>query len=306
MEFANLSAEARETMRIARESDSGAIMRLLQRAAYTHYHIDWRLPSDWLGTDGFVVKDGVRDEEEPKWRLWAPASTLEGCLAVAADPHPAAWVRVAAVSERSRADLTLATMLAGVLPFLQETAVSELAWLAVQEWPDAWLKDLGFARYSQIESYTKQNLNDVVAIPVPANLTFRPAETRDLSTLAAIEAAAFAPLWRHSADAFRFAKGQAFSFDVAELDNQVIGFQLSTRNNYSTAHLARMTLHPSVQKQGIGSALLTYMLLNFKKRGITAVSLNTQVDNKAAQHLYKKFGFRATGERFPIWRLPIS
>lgn len=306
MEFANLSAEAQATVRIAREKDSGAIMRLLQRAAYTHYHIDWRLPGDWIGTDGFVVKEERLDEAEQKWRIWAQASTLQGCLAVAADPQPAAWVRVAAIARQERAELTLATMLAAAIPFLRRTAVSELGWLAVQEWPDPWLKALGFSRISQIESYTKRGLSDIEPSLTPSNLHFRSVEAKDLVTLAAIEKAAYAPLWRHSAEAFSFAKGQAFSFDVVELDDRVIGFQLSTRNNYTSAHLARMTLHPDVQRQGIGSALLTYMLANFKKRGVTSVSLNTQVDNKAAQGLYKKFGFHPTGEHFPIWRLPIN
>ena len=168
------------------------------------------------------------------------------------------------------------------------------------------LQELGFSRISQIESYTIRDLDGIEVKPLPPNLHFRPVAAKDLTTLAAIEEAAFAPLWRHSAEAFNYAKGQAFSFDVAELDGQVVGFQLSTRNNYNSAHLARMTLHPSIQRQGIGAALLTHMLTNFKKRGITSVSLNTQLGNTAAQSLYKKFGFRATGERFPIWRLPIQ
>lgn len=303
MDLANLSAEAAELVRVATKEDLGAIMRLLQRAVYTHYHVDWRLPADWIGNEGFVV---YVDKERGggRWSSWGSGG-LAGCLAVAADPPPAAWVRVAAIAGRERPELMLATMLAAVLPGLQETAVSQLAWLAVDEWPDAWLAPLGFHRISQLETYTKRQMTiPQVAVPM-ARLHFRAAQRADLDTLAQIEVAAFAPLWRHSSQALAQAFNQAFSFDVVEVEDRIVGFQLSTRSGYNGAHLARMAVCPEWQGQGIGSALLTHTLDGYQKQRVRHVSLNTQVENVASTRLYKKFGFQPDGERLPIWCLDI-
>lgn len=303
MELANLSVEAAELVRVAKKEDAGTIMRLLQQAAYTHYHVDWRLPADWIGDEGFVVyleKEG----QARRWGSWGNGG-LAGCLAVAADPPPAAWVRVASIATRERPELVLATMLAAVLPGLQKTAVSQLAWLAVEEWPDNWLAPLGFYRISQLETYIKRQMSIPSVAPSLHPLTFRPAQLDDLATLADIEAAAYAPLWRHSSQALAHAFSQAFSFDVIEVDGRIIGFQLSTRSGYNGAHLARMTIRPEWQQQGVGSALLTQTLQQYQTHGIRHVSLNTQVENIASQRLYKKFGFQANGERLPIWCLDI-
>lgn len=303
MELANLSVEAAELVRVAKKEDAGTIMRLLQQAAYTHYHVDWRLPADWIGDEGFVVyleKEG----QARRWGSWGNGG-LAGCLAVAADPPPAAWVRVASIATRERPELVLATMLAAVLPGLQKTAVSQLAWLAVEEWPDNWLAPLGFYRISQLETYIKRQMSIPSVAPSLHPLTFRPAQLDDLATLADIEAAAYAPLWRHSSQALAHAFSQAFSFDVIEVDGRIIGFQLSTRSGYNGAHLARMTIRPEWQQQGVGSALLTHTLQQYQTHGIRHVSLNTQVENIASQRLYKKFGFQANGERLPIWCLDI-
>ncbi len=306
MEFANVWQENAyiSQVRMAEKRDSGAITRLLRRVPLMHIHADWRLPAEWLGSPGFVVLP-ERDYDDgngrsPTNNFLLPQTGLLGCLAATADPPPTAWVRVAAVSE-SR-DM-LAAMVARVAAYLQETAVTELCWLATRAWPDTWLPDLGFFQANAIETYLKDDvwLPEGTAVP---HLKFRPAKLTDMAALEKIETAAFEPMWRHSAETFALASQQALCFDVAEMNGEIVAFQLSTRTN-SGAHLVRLTVDPRVQRQGVGSAVLAHAIQTYHHHGLRQVSLNTQLDNISSQFLYRKFGFHATGQRFPVWLLPI-
>jgi ribosomal protein S18 acetylase RimI-like enzyme len=304
MEFANVWQKNAyiSQVRMAEKGDSRAITRLLRRVPFMHIHADWRLPAEWLGSPGFVVLP-ERDYDGGDGRYSAnkflpPQTGLLGCLAVTADPPPAAWVRVAAVSESRE---MLAAMLARVVDNLRETAVTELCWLATRSWPNAWLPDLGFFQANTIETYLKDDvwLPEETAV---SSLAIRPAVINDMAVLEKIETAAFEPMWRHSAETFALASRQALCFDVAEIEGKIVGFQLSSRTDVG-AHLVRLTVDPQVQRQGIGSALLAHAFQTYHRRGLRQVSLNTQLDNISSQILYRKFGFHPTGQRFPVWSL---
>jgi [ribosomal protein S18]-alanine N-acetyltransferase len=306
MEFANVWQKNAyiSQVRVAEKGDSGAITRLLRRVPFMHIHADWRLPAEWLGSPGFVVLP-ERDYEgsngrSPTNNFLLPQSGLLGCLAATADPPPTAWVRVAAVGD-SR-DM-LAAMVARVAANLKETAVTELCWLATRAWPDTWLPELGFFQANAIETYWKDDgwLPEGTAVP---HLNIRPAELTDMAALEKMETAAFEPMWRYSAETLALASRQALCFDVAEINGQIVAFQLSSRTD-SGAHLVRLTVDPQVQRQGIGSAMLTHAVQTYHRHGLRQVSLNTQLDNISSQVLYRKFGFHATGQRFPVWLLPL-
>lgn len=305
MEIANLWAQTAAVttpIRVATRADAAAITDLLRHAPYSHIHVDWHYPVDWLGSPGFVVQEDPQTATpDPPLtsRLFSTRARLLACLAVAADPPPAAWVRLAALEEVLDPVGTLAAMLAEVVAYLRETAVTELAWMPIEDWPAAWLHELGFHTVNEIETYVKNAMTVPPVREVPG-LVIRPVDAADLSTLAQIEAEAFVPLWRHSKVGLTLARRQAFSFDVAELNGQIVGFQFSTHGR-SGAHLARMTVAPAFQGSGIGSALLAHTIRHYQRRGLRQVTLNTQVDNLPSQRLYKRFGFHTNGERFPVW-----
>lgn len=260
---------------------------------------------DWVGEKGFVVfPQEAHKLSTLGSKLFSPRSHLAACLAAIPDPPPAAWVRVACVGNGTNPLPVLEAMLENVVICLQETAVSELGWLVMNEWPLPWLPALGFAPANEIITYTKFDM----AIPetaVPPDLEFRPAQPADMDILANIEAAAFDPLWRHSATGLLLAYRQSFSFDVAVRHGRVVGFQFSTRNQ-DNAHLVRMTIHPDAQNSGIGSALLAHAINGYRRSNLRTVSLNTQADNVPSQKLYTRFGFRQGRERLPIWVKPIT
>lgn len=281
--------------------DAGAIQRLLRESVFTHVHVDWQLPGDWLGTPGFAVYEQPEARGRGADRLFPRRnSAITACLAIGADPPPAAWVRVAAVDRADGLD-----QLASLLALLERTftdGVDELSWFVTEEWPDGWFEPLGFAPVNEVITYRKGNL-DLPSLPVISDLLIRPVRLDDLPALEAIEVLAFEPRWRHSTKGLRLALAQTMSFDVAERDGKLVGFQFSTRGTYG-AHLARMTIHPDYQGQGIGKLLLAEAINSYRRAGLSFVTLNTPSDNEVSQRLYRGFGFERTGPSFAVLARP--
>jgi len=294
-------------VRVARRSDAADIRKLLQTAEYRHLHIDWYVPGDWLGSPGFVVlPNPVKNSGSVAAKMLGQTDSLVACLAAAADPLPAAWVRVAAINspDQSDAPSMLAALLKSVIPFLRQQQVTQLAWLTADEWPNFWLKKLGFQQVNQIETYIKEDRDLPLVKPVPG-LRIRPVIDSDLDRLAQIEENALDPLWRHSSQALIIARPQSLSFDVAVWREKIAAFQLSVRSEQG-AHLVRLTVDPQYQRTGIGSALLAHALSGYYQQNLHTVTLNTQADNEASHVLYRKFGFQSGGYRLPVWSLDLA
>lgn len=300
MEIANLDEAV---IRPATSKDSERILQLLNEAVLSHMHADWHVPGDWLDKPGFVVSEG-QFFSHSFTRFGQRGRELVACLAAAADPYPAAWVRLAAIRRRPFAQENLAAMLDAVIPSLVESGVTELGWLAVESWPDEMLRDFGFKRVNWITTFVKDGL-DVPQLP-EYGFQIRPVRLEEMSLLAAMEAEAYDPLWRHSEEGLRLAHGQSICFDVALLGEQIVGFQYSASNYHgSGAHLVRITVHPSFQGIGVGSALMKAAFEQYCRRGLRRVSLNTQLDNIVSHQLYEKFGFYRTGDQLPVWVMEL-
>ena len=308
MELANLwlPTEARISgIRSAKKSDAEAVLHLLKTAVYTHLHVDWYLPGDWMGSSGFVVLPKKEDSGNSLTaKLFQSSSEISAFLIATPDPMPAAWVRTVAIERAANAKNVLANLLLNVLPYLQKQGVSQLAWLPMGRWPLDWLPEWGFYHGSEIETYVKESKELPPAPNVPG-LVIRQVQSTDYDALAELEAASFAPIWRQSARALRVARPQSLSFDVALLDGIIVGYQLSARAE-AGAHLVRLTVHPERQGLGIGTALLRHAFSYYYRRGLYTVSLNTQIENYNSQKLYQRFGFVPTKQRLPVWVLDIT
>jgi ribosomal protein S18 acetylase RimI-like enzyme len=300
MQLANSTTDdhrLRRHVRPATRADADAVTRLLRVGAHVHVHIDWRPPGEWLGTPGFVVYEKARIGEEKRSGHPRAPDDIGGCLAVGAEPLPAAWVRVAAVDLKDGFDLTQ-TMFADILERL-DPAITEIAWFLTDYWPLLWLEQMGFEPVNEVVAFRKDDLT-IPPYRAPAGLQLRPVLLEELPELEAIEAAAFEPRWRHSASDLARAWRHSLSFDVALLSGRPVAFQLSTGGE-GVAHLSRMTVHPDHQGQGIGAALLAKAIDGYRLRNLRGVSLNTQSDNLPSQRLYERFGFRPTGYTYPVW-----
>ncbi len=313
MEFANqwsnphkLQIDEISEVRIAKRSDAAAITRLLNSARLTHYHVDWRLPVDWLGDAGFVLIPEEMDVsgEGQMPSLLPPREQMLACLAVTADPLPAAWVRLTAVSPHLDPYQALTEMFALAVEAMRKTAVTEIGWLVIDPWPIPFLPELGFEQLTVIETFIKNDLEIPPFKPVP-DLMIRPVENGDFEGLAELETAVFEPLWRFSKETLTIARRDAVSFDVAFLGDRLVGYQISSGGRFG-AHLVRLTISPDLHGQGIGTAIFAHAIQEYQRRGYQHVTLNTQIDNAASRRLYKKFGFTISDEKMPLWVMPLT
>jgi ribosomal protein S18 acetylase RimI-like enzyme len=124
----------------------------------------------------------------------------------------------------------------------------------------------------------------------------------DLAEVAAVDQASFAPLWHQTRSELEQALDQAAYATVAVMENAIIGYQISTSTPFH-AHLARLAVHPDLQRLSIGYGIVRELLETFTRRGITNITVNTQNDNYSSQKLYEKLGFYRTGEAFPVYSL---
>ena len=285
-----------ENMRIwqAQEADFTLVDQLLKTAPWRHKHVDWFDLNNWLGSPGFVVshaQNGAR-----------------GCLAIVADPGPAAWVRLAALERlnfnRNQSFIQMAAMVDQVCDYLMASGVQIVGWMAPIAWPDEWPQKLGFTESEQVITYQKTTFKIPELKEVPG-LEVRAAVPEDMDDLAEIESRAFKPIWRHSARGLTVARAHAFSFDVALMNNKLVGFQHSAPGRGTAAHLARITVDPDVQGQGVGGHLLAHAIRGYQRRGAIDMTLNTESANVGAQRLYKRFGYSPNGRRFPLYTMKL-
>jgi ribosomal protein S18 acetylase RimI-like enzyme len=115
-----------------------------------------------------------------------------------------------------------------------------------------------------------------------------------------LDAAAFDPLWQNSLDALEIAFSMSGWATVAETSTGIVGYQVSTTNSFGT-HLARLAVDPTMQKGGIGRALVNDLIEAMARRNIHRVTVNTQGDNRASLALYQKLGFQYTWEEYPVY-----
>ena len=175
--------------------------------------------------------------------------------------------------------------------------------IVLQEWLQDLLLSSGFASRQSIVMLERDG-------GTPAEMAFSPEISMrammpfDLPAVAEVDSSAFELLWRNELPLLVRAYPQAVWATVAEMDGQVIGYQLSTRNMLGV-HLARLAVRPALQGNGLGYAMVANLIQQAGRHGLSHLTVNTQSDNAASLALYQRMGFRETGERYPVFQLQI-
>jgi ribosomal protein S18 acetylase RimI-like enzyme len=160
-------------------------------------------------------------------------------------------------------------------------------------------EELGFREYDRLQVLVHQ-LGGVAesgrrGVDAPAGIRLRRGRRTDRGPALAVDAAAFADFWRLDADGLDDAEQATphSRFRVATMGGRVVGYAITGRGGES-GFLQRLATEPSVQRRGIGSALVRDALGWSARRRCTKVFVNTQVSNTGALSLYRHLGFEAT------------
>jgi ribosomal-protein-alanine N-acetyltransferase len=272
--------------RRASPADWQAIETLCQR-------VRRKLPRLWwweehLSGDLFVVidNDGI----------------VAGAFLVWPDGAPVAWVRLATLDDDIDADEALSLVLPLVSDGLRARGVQSLAWMDYFSWAGAHLRAYGFMPLADVITLVK--LDRAIPETNAKGITLRPISDADIPAVIAVDRAAFAPHWWQGETAMLRRKAAASHFVVGEAMEGVVGY-IEGESLLPLAHINRIAVHPRYQGRGVGALLLHDALDVFWRLGAERVTLNTQSDNDSSQRLYRRFGFKPTGDVAIAWELEL-
>jgi ribosomal protein S18 acetylase RimI-like enzyme len=270
-------------------TDQRQIANLMHSSPTVHRHLDWRYPMEWIGSPPFFV---LEDQGQ-----------IISALACPPDPPSIAWVRLFVNSGKLPIDESWQMLWDAARLDLAHKQGFTVAAIVLQDWYGPLLITSGFINRQSIVMLERDGQASL-DISLPAGFVIRGMLQYDLPAVAEVDAAAFEPLWQNSLPSLERAYPQAVLATVAEADGHVLGYQLSTRNPLG-AHLARLAVRPALQGRGVGRALVADLIQQAERHGMYHLTVNTQSDNLSSLALYKKIGFRETGERYPVYQLQV-
>ncbi len=276
-------------LRQAELKDLEKLTRFINIAPHMYRHLDWCPPLDWLGHQPFYVIDS--DEG------------FQAAMAFPQDPAGIAWIRLFTCAPQVDPAAAWQMLFARGMQDTPHNPRPLIGALGLNNWILKVLDQAGFETYQHIVSLARD-----LQTPLPeANHNWqvfvRPMEETDLPVVAAIDAAAFEPIWQNSADQIRLSFYQSVYCTVAEIANEIVGFQICTSNLFS-AHLARLAVRPDMQHARIGFTLVYDALHKFRQDRLWQLTVNTQDNNHSSLALYQQAGFELTGEQYPVLLYP--
>lgn len=276
-------------IRPALATDHQEIANLIFFERHVHRHLDWRHPTDWLGSPFYwVLENNTR---------------IVAVLACPQDNKDVTWIRLFAHIERIPALEAWQILWENAKAELAEEGDIKVASISLKGWMKNLLQESGFVHDEQIMmlSWAKEKKPER---SLPKGIMIRTMTEADLSQVAEVDAAAFKPLWQNLPPMLKQAFSQAVVATVAIAKEGVIGYQISTHSPFG-AHLARLAVHPQMQRRGIASAIIGELLTELLEKKISQLSVNTQSKNTSSIALYIKNGFEPTEEEYPLYIFQI-
>lgn len=280
-----ISNNLRVGIRSAVREDRQRLANLLHFEYYVHRHLDWVSPLDLIDEQPFLVLE--QDNQ------------IHAALACPEDPPGASWIRLFAASGAVSYEAAWQFLWAEARDRQREGGKTHYAAIALHKW---FADMLERSRFNHIQDviFLMWEYDHRLDVKSNQSAVIRPMSAGDLLKVSEIDQAAFGLIWQNSVKSLGFALEQSHIATVAQVDNQLVGYQISTAGHMG-GHLARLAVHPDYQGRGIGQFILTDLLRQFKLQQIHRVTVNTQSDNYASLNLYAKLGFRKTGEEYNVF-----
>lgn len=277
-----------EHFRIRRATlrDRPELSAIFNQADYAFYHLDWSSPLEWLG-------------KQPFW-LVEDRAGIRAALALIEEPAGIAWLRIYACRRGIFPYEHWPALLEKCLAHFNRDNMPTVAALGLKEWLIPLLEDCGFHYHQSIVTLYRKLEGEDPAFTIPSSVFIRPMEAEDLPVVAAIDQQSFEPIWQNSLPQIEISYQRAHYATVAEVDGQIVGFQISTSNLFSI-HLARLAVHPFFMRRHIGYALVADLIERCKRDQRWELTVNTQDNNHASLSLYQKIGFERSDQSFSVW-----
>jgi ribosomal protein S18 acetylase RimI-like enzyme len=277
-------------IRKATLEDKDRLTKLLQKESFIHRHLGWQPPLAWLPREPYLVQERKK--------------SILSVLACPPDEDGTCWLRLFAVASGHSIYSAWNSLWFPAVEWLQHnTTVQSVNCLVVQKKFEDLLIKTGLTRKNDVIVLVW----DILQAKWPEReraISIRSMCDEDISRVYEIDGNAFESIWRNSIGQLKIAFSEACIATVAELNNELIGYQISTRNPQA-GHLARLAVDPIFHSRGVGSALLGDVLDRFQRQGIVQVTVNTQSENQASIELYQRFGFQKLDEIYPVYQYLI-
>ncbi len=132
----------------------------------------------------------------------------------------------------------------------------------------------------------------------PPELTVHivPMRRRHLRSVLRIEAETHPRPWSLSLFMSEMALRTSRAYYVARVDGFVVGYA-GLMMSADEGHITTIAVDPNWHRRKIGTRLLLVAAREAIRRGARALTLEVRMSNKAAQELYRAFGFRPAGVR---------
>jgi len=278
-------------IRPASRLDHPALSKFLDSAPRSFRHLDWCPPLDWLGSQPFIIM--YSDEG------------IQAALVCPEDPPGIAWIRYFSCAAGVNPVTSWSRLFDACLAYYSHRQNPWLAGLGLSDWFTNVLRRHGFVLHQHIVSLERVATDPLPAFEPNPSITIRLMEPADLTRVAQVDQLAFEPIWQNSLKQVELAYNLSVYATVAEIADQVVGFQISTSNVFSY-HLARLAVLPEIQHQMVGQTLVADLIERTQKDRIWDITINTQDDNHASLALYKKIGFSLTGDHIPVFVYPFD
>lgn len=279
-----MSSSVHPNIRKAVDEDVGIISSFLSEAYWKHQHLDWFDPQELLKQAPFF--------------LFFDHDQLVACLSCPPSAGENAWLRIFAVRSNYAPQIVWDQLWPSAWQQIRSLNIRSASALALSEWIEPILLKSGFTRSNAVIflEWLASDVPEVQSYPG----TIRGIQETDLPAIFQLDRIAFQGIWRNSFPELEGGFKQSALATLVEIKGEPIGYQFTTTSIWG-GHLARLAVDPSWQGQGVGTALVIDLLRKSVRRGFHRVTVNTQSDNPKSHSIYRKLGFRKTGDSYSVF-----
>ncbi len=282
-----MSAEI--TFHLAQPDHLDDLSLFLSFEYFVHRHLDWRDSLDWLG-------------QQPFWIAKANDETI-ACFCASPEPEQVAWIRLFACSALYSKTQLWQEFFQRSLKQLGPN-VKTIGALGTENWFINLITHAQFEITQRIIVFEWET-RPITPLPLPSGYRLRKFDLNDVTKVFELDRLCFDPLWQMSPPAMVNALELSGYATVIEHNQEIIAYQITTES-LSSAHLARIAVHPQHQGKKIGKMILDDLLSTYAKMGLSRITVNTQNDNLKSQALYRQAGFLRTEEEYPVFTYPCN